>query len=193
MLTLNIHRYYPDYPGRGKGIQMGNNSMSNMSMSDSAKHMGASLNHLSWIFAVVIIVISASLIGHMWMMFWNRRMQLLDQDRSHISSGNHLSMAVGMVSGLTMGATIGGLSATHIFLAYTIGLFIGSSIGLITGIPFKHLGMLDGMISGLMGGLMGVMIGTMLSSSSLYWIIIFLMLPFLVTWGIIVHFIRARY
>ena len=161
-----------------------------MSTSEPLKHM--SLPHLSWVFAAVILIISAVIISHVWFTFWRRCDQLNKKIGFHISIGNHLSMAVSMVSGLSIGTVIGGLEDAHLTLAYLLGLVVGTFIGVMTGVPFKHIAILDGMISGLMSGLMGVMVGTMVPLPGLYVVSVLLMVLFVIAWFLILHFLRMQ-
>lgn len=157
-----------------------------MNMELSVHH---SYPHISLTFAIIILLLSLILTIHIGVIFWHKREQLNQKNGYHVSLGNHLTMAMSMITGLSFGVVFGGLEMKHLFLAYLLGLVIGTFIGVILGIPFQHIAILDGIASGLMSGLMGVMIGSMVPILGFYTISILLMILFIISWLILLHFL----
>lgn len=73
------------------------------------------------------------------------------------------AMSVGMVVGVTIGASAPILWDATFFSATVIGVVTGASSGLIVGWGSGLVGILDGLLSGVMGGMMGAMLGVMVS------------------------------
>ncbi|WP_010651512.1 hypothetical protein [Oceanobacillus massiliensis] len=84
-----------------------------------------------------------------------------------------LSCEVGMMASMMLGAMAGFLAGTVLALNldYTLNTFlaavIGIGAGVIIGMPFNQLAILEGIMGGLMGGTMGAMIGEMLLDNSI--------------------------
>lgn len=76
-------------------------------------------------------------------------------------------MILGMISTLTVGTVVGGLLETHVATAYIVGLGVGVVLGILTGLPFNAMAIIDGVAAGAMGGLMGIMLGMMVPQVAL--------------------------
>lgn len=78
-------------------------------------------------------------------------------------AGMMIAMTLGMSLGLALGTIFGILNPDHFFQITVISILIGGIIGVIAGLPFSIMAVLDGFLSGAMGGMMGAMLGVMLA------------------------------
>jgi hypothetical protein len=140
---------------------------------------------ISWIFAIIILLICSLLVVHIVFTFWQQRVQLSELREQHSTIPHSLTMSLGVISTLTICTTVGAILNTHLSVSYTVGFIIGNFVSGIISFSFKDaIAVLDGIISGTMGGLMGAMIASMIPIMGLYTVTILLTALFAVTWVI---------
>ncbi len=99
----------------------------------------------------------------------------------------HLGMMTGMTLGMQTGMMVG------IILGATDGFFVGALIAMVVAVALGALGgtcggvagILEGLMAGSMGGIMGAMAGTMLLDDLLWFMPPFMILNFIIMFGLV--------
>lgn len=115
-----------------------------------------------FIFAVLIVITHTI---YQSMVAWRKRMSCTVAMMAAMIIGSMTSLIAGTILALNTNFSINSILA----------MIIGIGAGIIIGIPFNTMAMLDGMMAGVMGGLMGAMLGEMLLTNYIYVMSLFLL------------------
>jgi hypothetical protein len=112
---------------------------------------------------------------------WHLKSYGKDLKSHHLGmmTGMTLGMQTGMMVGIILGATDG------FFVGALITMIIAASIGAIGGSCSGIAGILEGLMAGSMGGIMGAMTGAMLLDDLLWFMPPFMILNFIIMFGLI--------
>lgn len=89
--------------------------------------------------------------------------------------GKMASMTNSMMASVTIGTVLGIMfRTTDLSIPTIISIFVGITIGFLTGKPISQMAALEGITAGIMGGMMGAMLGVMLQKTYMDLMIYFL-------------------
>ncbi|MEW9668068.1 cupredoxin domain-containing protein [Ammoniphilus sp. 3BR4] len=102
------------------------------------------------------------------------------REQLNCMSGMMISMTIGMMSSISLGAILGVLLNRDLTFTTIIAVTSGMVAGYLTGRPITLMAAMDGIMAGVMGGMMGAMLGVMLLPNSSNLMILFVDLIFVV-------------
>ena len=112
---------------------------------------------------------------------WHLKSYGTDLESAHLGmmTGMTLGMQTGMMVGIILGATDG------FFVGALIAMVVAAALGAIGGTCSGVAGILEGLMAGSMGGIMGAMTGTMLLDDLLWFMPPFMILNFIIMFGLV--------
>ncbi len=112
---------------------------------------------------------------------WHLKSYGTDLESPHLGmmTGMTLGMQTGMMVGIILGATDG------FFVGALITMAVAATLGAIAGTCSGIAGVLEGLMAGSMGGIMGAMTGTMMDGYLLWFMPPFMILNFIIMFGLI--------
>ena len=112
---------------------------------------------------------------------WHLKSYGSDLESPHLGmmTGMTLEMQTGVMVGIVLGATDG------FFLGASITMIVAAALGAIGGTCGGVPGILEGLMAGSMGGIMGAMTGVMLLDDLLWFLPPFMILNFIIMFGLI--------
>jgi len=112
---------------------------------------------------------------------WHLKSYGTDLESPHLGmmTGMTLGMQTGMMVGIILGATDG------FFVGALIAMVVAVALGALGGTCSGVAGILEGLMAGSMGGIMGAMAGTMLLDDLLWFMPPFMILNFIIMFGLV--------
>jgi large-conductance mechanosensitive channel len=112
---------------------------------------------------------------------WHLKSYGTDLESPHLGmmTGMTLGMQTGMMVGMILGATDG------FFVGALIAMVVAVALGALGGTCSGVAGILEGLMAGSMGGIMGAMAGTMLLDDLLWFMPPFMILNFIIMFGLV--------
>ena len=112
---------------------------------------------------------------------WHLKSYGTDLESPHLGmmTGMTLGMQTGMMVGIILGATDG------FFVGALIAMVVAAALGALGGTCSGVAGILEGLMAGSMGGIMGAMVGTMLLDDLLWFMPPFMILNFIIMFGLV--------
>lgn len=106
--------------------------------------------------------------------------------------GKSISMALGMVSSLTIGVLIASLLHGQLAVSTILAVLVSAGVAYFIGKLFSFLAVIEALAASLMGSTMGVMLADMLSTSDISFFLIFMDVIYLTSVIATVEFIHKR-